>query len=178
MAIPCHKISQINQMRRIASADGSARSQSRKPQLDFDGLLDALHVGLGDSPFLILKADLTYRRQLVGHCLVLLPSDLHIRFAGIESFHVGGERHNLNPVEMFVGGIVAYDHGRAFLAYLAANRRLEADPPDLTAFHRPHPPLWPRSIPMPRPRVFRPGPFACRRLPSLCRGCRAEPMTR
>src|SRR4051812_28477861 len=86
-----------------------------------------------------IQAELAQSRELVGHRLMLLPVESHVRFAGIQPFHVAGKRYDLDTIQAPVGRIIADDYSRAPLLNLAADARAEPDPPDLTAAHRPRP---------------------------------------
>src|SRR5262249_45624402 len=98
--------------------------------------------------------------------------------ARVDPIHAGGERDDLNPVEVLVGGVVAHEDRRALLAHFAPDGRLKVDPPDVTAFHRPRLPRWPRPIPALRPRALLPGPSAGTRPPGPYRGRGAARGTR
>src|SRR5690606_17292041 len=102
----------------------------------------------------------------------------HQGFARILTSHTAGQRHDDHTHEMPIGGIVADDHSGSGLADFATYRRIEFDPPDLTALHdRPfspaeekgHPPDRPPdhcTTPEPRARAPRPPPWLDSRYPA------------
>src|SRR5665811_1433789 len=72
----------------------------------------------------------------------MLAFDRHVCLTRVKPLDVRGERNDLDPVEELVRGVITDDDGGALLSDLAADRRLEVDPPDLTAFHARRPRWW------------------------------------
>src|SRR5664279_5817298 len=72
----------------------------------------------------------------------MLAFDRHVCLTRVKPLDVRGERNDLDPVEELVRGVITDDDGGALLSDLAADRRLEVDPPDLTAFHVRRPRWW------------------------------------
>jgi hypothetical protein len=101
-------------------------------------LFYAMEICRRQSPSEIDQSRLADRGQLIRGRLVLLSSKHDGSLTGIQAIHRTREGHNLQAVEVFVGRIVADDHGRALLLDFAADRWAEGDSPNLTSFHWRH----------------------------------------
>jgi hypothetical protein len=71
-------------------------------QLDFNSLLNFVHIRVGYLANHIHKALLAYCRKLVRHGLALLAVHNDICLAGVESIDVAGDWHDLKPIQILV----------------------------------------------------------------------------
>ena len=94
------------------------------------------HIVGRQSAELIVKASFAGSRQLVSQRFSRVTVERDERFARIKFVDVAGQRHDLNAIEITIGGVVAHDNGGASLLYFAADRGIEIDSPNFTAFHQ------------------------------------------
>ena len=71
--------------------------------------------------------------DLVGHGLLAFACHVDIGLRGVEAGDLAGDRHDLEPVQHRVRGVVAHDDGWAGFLDFPAKRRIKGDQPDIAA---------------------------------------------
>ena len=114
---------------------------ARHTQMRFDGVFDGAHVCCLKRAELSFEAGFVCCHDLVGHRLVAFAVYRHQSFARIGATSAAGGRHNHDSGQISVGCVIADNHRWPRLCDLGADRWVELDPPDFTAFHGSC--LWP-----------------------------------
>ncbi len=110
--------------------DAGWRWSERRPRraseikLDVNRPRDGFEIVFGKRAKLPQKPSLRDGGDLVGHGFPAFTCDVDIGFRGIEAAHLAGNRHDLEPVQQRVRGVVAEDDRWAGLLDFTADGRI------------------------------------------------------